>query len=524
MTTTRRGLLTNGIRLAGGLALAACVPPQTTTGGSPAASPSGVATAAKATKGVLKWGSSYGVPTTYSPYHSTGISAVQVYSVLFDGLTTRDKDFKLQPKVAQSWRMVDPLTWEFKLRDGIKFHNGDALTADDVKFVVDYNNDKTNASLYTTQYQTIDRVEILDKLTLRIHTKAPDPFVADKFSTWPGYIVPSNYYLKLGKAKFDQNPVGSGPYMFKDQESGVRLTLVANPAYWRAEPTASQINLFQRPDLASRVAGLKTGELNFIDDLTYDQWDDINSTKGLSAVSVKVTNIQNWPINTLVAPLNNKLVRQALNISIDRKGVNDSLFRGKAQLCNGPVMPYEFGYVSDFPVIPYDPARAKQLLQDAGYKGEQILFEWTPSGQLVPAVQAGWKQVGLNVELRSIDAATSAQKRAQHSFLGIYVGGTSSLYGDPNSSIWRQFAPGGTHRYWNPTSDEFDKLGAEQATSLDQDRRRAIWRRMSEIMNDEVPWLNLFSTTVLAATGPDVAWDPGYYANDELDPERLKFK
>lgn len=523
MGISRRGLLKNGIRLAGGLALAACTPATNSAKGSPgstsgtSAAPSGAAAG-----NVLKWGAQEEV-LALEPFHSTGVSALQVYDTLYDGVTSRaNKDYALQPRLAEKWQLLDPMTWQFKLRDNVKFHNGDPLTAEDVKFTMEYISDKKNKTLYPTTFKTVDRIEVVDKLTFKVITKEPDPFIADKLSIRPSYIIPMNHFLKAGFDKFNKDPVGSGPYKFKELIPGVSLTLQANPSYWRAKPTADEITLYPRPDLAARIAGLKAGELNFIDDLTFDQFDNVKGTAGLEAIAEKTTTIENWVINVNVPPLDKKPLRQALNISIDRKGLNDTLFKGTLPLCNGPVMPYEFSYDKNLPVIPYDPERAKKLLQDAEYKGETIIFEFDGKEQAVIAVQQGWKQVGINVDLRVIDPATAAQKRRQKSFLGIYTGGTASYYGDPNSSIWRQMAPGGTHRYWH--NDEFDKLGAEQATSFDQKRRAQVWHRMVEIFNDEVPWLDLYGTVRLYGTGGNVDWHPVYSVTDEFHPERLTFK
>jgi peptide/nickel transport system substrate-binding protein len=516
--TSRRAFLINGIKVAGGLAIAACAPSVTGPGASVAPTSTG--------RGTLKWAVGAEI-VGLEPFRSTQVSALQVYNTIYDGVTSRDANYKLQPRLAESWKLLNNTTWQFKLRPNVKFHNGDPLTAEDVKFTIEYLSNPANKTLHLTAFNTLDKIEILDPLTFNFVTKTPDPFIPDKLSVRPSYMIPANHFAKVGFQEFNRAPVGTGPFMFKEQTPGVSLVLAANKNYWRTPVLVDEIIIMPRPELSARIAALKTGEVNFIDNVDFDQVADLQAQPNTKVVIEQTTTITNWVINALVPPLDKKLVRQALDLAIDRAAINNTLYKGANALVNSPLLASEFGYDPSLPPLKYDPARARALLQQAGYANEPIIMEYTGTGtgagqQTIVAVTEGWKSVGFNVQIRPIDEATAAQKRAQKTFLGIYTGGTASLYGDPNGVIWRQMGPGGTHRYWS--NPEFDRLGVEQATSFDQTRRLTIIRRMVEIMNDEVPWLNLFSSVRLYATSGGVDWQPGYSLTDEFHPERLKFK
>lgn len=509
----RRAFLISTARVAGGLILASCA----------AGAPAATAPVAN-TRGTLKWGASQGDIIGLEPFHSTDVGALQIFNSLYDGVASRDANYKLQPRLAESWKLLNNTTWQFKLRPDVKFHNGDPLTSADVKFTIDYLNDPKSKTLYLSSFATLDRIEIIDNLTFNIVSKTPDPFLPDKLSVRPSYIIPANHFTKVGFDAFNKAPIGTGPYAFKDQTQGTRLTLSANKNYWRTPAYADEIIMLPRPENAARIAGLKSGELNFIDLVPFDQVDDINASPNAKVVVEKTTTIANYVINALVAPLDKKLVRQALSLAVDRDAMNKAFYKGTLPIANSPLLSSEYGYDSSIPPYPYDPAKAKSLLQQAGYNNEKIVLEITSGLNpfLDQAVGEAWRSVGLNIEQRTIDPAAAAQKRAAKSFLGIYYGGTASLYGDPNGVIWRQLGPGGTHRYWS--SAEFDALGKEQESSLDPARRKVIIQRMVAIMADEMPWINLWGTSRVYGMAKNVDWQPGYSITDEFHPERLRFK
>jgi peptide/nickel transport system substrate-binding protein len=517
MRSSRRTFLTNSLRVAGGVIIAGCVPQAPVTQAT--ASPAG--TVAPSKRGTLTYGASVEV-TGLEPFHNTGTVAVQIYNSLYDTLTGRDLSFKLVPKLAESWKLLNDTTWQFKLRPGVKFHNGDPLTAADVKFSIEYTRDPAAKTIFSTTFASVKTIDVVDDVTLNITTDGPDVLLADRVSIRPGFIMPKKYFEQVGYAAFDKKPVGSGPYQFQEAVQGVRLVLAANKSYWGTVPNADTITIIPRPEVAARVAALKAGEVNYIDNLGYDQYDDLARTANTKPVAVPGLGQSMYMLNALVPPLDNKLVRQAMSLSIDRPTLIKTLFLGMLKVANSPLMPMDFAYDPSIPPYPFDPARARALLQQAGYQGQKIIFEYVGANDIDQAVAEGWKAVGLNVELQGIDAATRARKLAQKTFLGVFAATFRSFYADPDGVIWRTMQPGGSLRYW--TNAEFDRLGSEAATSVDQEQRRRNYRRMVQIMVDEMPWLTLWEETRLYATGGNAVWRPeGNGLTDDFHAERLLF-
>ncbi len=481
------------------------------------------ATAVAVKRGTLTWGMSLEV-VNLEPWGRTGPPNLITYRGLYDGLTMRDSEYRLVPGLAESWTLLNDTTWQFKLRPGVKFHNGDPLTAEDIKFSIEASRDPAQKTIFATSFATIDRIDIVDPLTVNLVTKAPDGVLPGKLSMYPGYVIPQKYFLKVGYDAFNREPIGSGPYKYKSRTPGVRLELEANRSYWGTPPNADGIVMLPRPELAGRIAALKTGEVNIIDSVTYDQFDDIDKGPTTQIVRGRTAAQDTVFVNATVPMLNNKLVRQALSLSIDRPGLNKALYRGSQRIATGPVMPFEFAFDASLPPFPFDPNRAKALLQQAGYGNEKIVFEYTVLGanNLEQALAEGWKSVGLNIQLAPLDAATRANKLAQKTFAGIFTGSFVSLYADPDSVIWRTLQPGGSLRYW--TNTEFDRLGAEAAASVRQELRKTNYQRMIAIMIDEMPWLSLWDTPILFGAARNLDFQPGFAYTGEFGADRLKFR
>ena len=517
LRSNRREFLKNGAKLAGGFVVVSCAP--SVVGGPSPTSSTPVA------KDVII-GSAVDV-VDGQPYNQTSTGAYsQVFSSLYDTVTGRDDKYKLEPRVAQSWTAINPTTWQFKIRPGIKFHNGDPLTGADVKWSIEHTYDPAAKTIYSTTY-AVDHIDLVDDMTVNIVTKKPDPFLPEKLAVRPGFVMPSKYFQSVGIAGMDKNPVGSGPYMFKERVAGSSFTLVKNPGYWRGEPPADTIKVVVRPDLTARIAALKAGEINLMKELPYDQVDAINANPTTKVLSVPSITISKYQINTNYKPLDDKRIRQALSLSIDRDLLNKTLGRGLYQIVNGPIPPTEFGYDPSFPKLAYDPEKAKSLMKEAGYANQPLPLESDPTSAnalLDQAVAEAWKKVGFNVPIVAMDAATRARKIANpaQGFTALSWVGFSSKYGDPDGVIWRTQQPGGSLRYWS--SPEFDQLGAEQATSTDPARRTAIWKRMVQIMLDEMIQVFLWIEPTMWAVSKKIDIQPTVEENDDFGPGgHLKF-
>src|SRR5207244_6281162 len=185
----------------------------------------------------------------------------------FDNLTSRHPDGKLYPGLATEWKLTDPTTWSFKLRPGVKFHNGDPFTSADAKFSIERTYDPAAKTMVATALSTIDRIEAPDPHSLVIRTKKPDPLLAARLGFYGGQIVPKKYLEAVGNDAFNARPVGTGPVRFVSWTKDDRIVLEANPDYFGGKPDFDRFVMRAVPEMAPRVAGLPKGEVDIIPQL-----------------------------------------------------------------------------------------------------------------------------------------------------------------------------------------------------------------------------------------------------------------
>jgi peptide/nickel transport system substrate-binding protein len=205
------------------------------------------------------------------PHYSTSASDINVFFNLYDNLGLRDEQLKLTPGLATSWKLIDEKTWQFKLREGVVFHNGDPCTADDVKFYLERAiADNPRTSVYAA-LNTIDRVEILDPLTINLVTKNSDPLLPMRLSYYGGMIMPKQYFAKVGMEGFRKAPVGTGPIKFVGWKKDERLVFEANKRYWRTPIPYDRVIYKPCPETAARIAALLAGDVDFSTAVPPDQ-------------------------------------------------------------------------------------------------------------------------------------------------------------------------------------------------------------------------------------------------------------
>jgi peptide/nickel transport system substrate-binding protein len=333
-------------------------------------------------------------PSTLDPQLRDDGGERQVNDNIYETLMARTPTGELVPGLAvEAPTQVDDLTWEFRLREGVSFHNGEPFNAGSVVASVTRVMDPANASEQLGYYGPIVEAQKVDDLTVRIVTSAPDP------------ILPSRmYWMKMIPAGYAETgdlaaaPVGTGPYMFDTWNRGTDLRLVANPDYWGREPQIDSVTYRFIPEAGTRLSGLMAGEFDVITNL-------------LPEFTAQVPNFAAVPgleTSVLVLGTDNEVtsdvrVREAINLAIDRQAMADALFQGYAQVANGiHVNPAAFGHHAALQSYAYDPERARQLIAEAGAEGAAITVvgeagRWLKSREQVEAVAAYWSEIGLDV-------------------------------------------------------------------------------------------------------------------------------
>jgi len=445
--------------------------------------------------------------TSFDPGINPTPDAQQVITMIYDTLIQRDDNMQLKPGLAVSWRNVDPLTWQIKLRSGVKFHNGEPFDARSVKFTLERLStpgDKAGGHVMFSSFGGIERVDAVDPLTVNIRTKRPDPVLPARLAqTFGAQMIPAEYTAKVGYPGLAKNPVGTGPYKLSQWLKDDRTLLQANKDYWGGAPAIERVVWRVIPDDLARVSALEAGEVQVIVRVPPDQVPVIEKRGGLRVERVlgNVTNVFTvCGIKKDTGPLADKRMRQAIAYSIDQKSIIDNLFRGLAAPLGQGAPSTDFGFNPAIKPYPYDPAKAKALLGELGYKGEEVLVR-SASGYIVNdvavvnATTEMLRKAGINARAEIVDIQTRLEMIKNGNVTGLLLINPQGTNFDTDGVVWRLMGPGGilaVHWKGSDPDQEFYRLMEEARYTVDQKKRQQDYYRAAEIFADELPWIPVF--------------------------------
>lgn len=446
--------------------------------------------------------------------HVTSSSAVWSITLnIYDTMITRDKDGKLQPALAVSWRSLNDTTWEFKLRPNVKFHNGEPMDAEAVKYSILRALDPSFKSVFATSLDTIARVDVVDSLTVRVVTKAPDPILPSRLSMQQGQILPPKYSNEVGPRGVARKPIGAGPYKFLSWQKDEAVTLEAVPDHWR-KPKVGTVIFKPIPEGVSRVAAIKTGAVDIAAAIPPVDFAGVN--QGSKTFGINTTSNRAYLLNldTLTfKPFQDRRVRQAINYAIDKEAIIKNTLNGYGKPLGTSVVPEAFGYDPNIKPYPYDLEKAKQLLAEAGYpNGFEVGFDTTsgryPQDKEIAEVVSGQlAKVGIKVTVQAFEwgafyDGVKAKKRAP-----IHNIGMSTELFDADNTFSLHFKAGTIWSRWN--NPEFDKLvDTARSTMEEKARRQALWRA-GRLQHDEAPMVFLHQVSYLYGVNRRVKnWQP----------------
>jgi peptide/nickel transport system substrate-binding protein len=411
------------------------------------------------------------------------------------------------PSLAESWTLAkDGVTYEFVLRKNAKFHNGDPVTAEDVKFSFD-------------RYKGSGAKLLKDKVK-EIQTPAPNRVRFILKEQWPdfmafygtsatgaGWIVPKKYIERVGEDAYKKAPVGAGPFKFAAFTPGIELTLDAFPDYWRKAPQVKRLVMRSIPDEATRAASVKTGEV----DLAYlfggAIASDLQRTPGVRVVAPLLYGIywldflDQWDPKS---PWHDRRVRQAASLAIDRNAINQAEMLGLGKAV-GAFVPPEFDFALKMDPAPFDPKRAKQLLVEAGYPNGFDAGELTPLPpytSLGEAVGGYLQAIGTKTTVRTMERATYMSNWREKKIRGLLIGATGAA-GNAASRLEPFFTKNGIYAYG--TRPEIDDLFQRQANELDRKKREATLHQIQKIVADQVLAAPIFQQAFPWGVGARVA-------------------
>jgi peptide/nickel transport system substrate-binding protein len=476
-----------------------------------------------------------GLPDSLEPINAISNTGNRITNALFDTLIHRDFFSKpdgtgsaLKPGLAESWERESDRALVVTLRRGVKFHNGQEMTAEDVAFTLSATRlwgEKPIAPRGPLFSAEFDEPQILDKYKVRIRTKGPDVSLEKRLASWVAWVVPKDDYLAKGPEKFGLSPVGTGAFRFGSFKSGDRVELEANDDYFRGRSNVSGVTFFSVPEPSTRVAGLISGEYDIVTTLSADTLDVLKRYSDLEARGIAIENVHLVVYQCDHPVLKDKRVRQALNAAIDRDLLNRTLWRDLAIVPNGFQFPhYGPAYDAQRPKLKFDVALAKRLLQEAGYKGERITYRTLPNwyANALPAaqmLQQFWQAAGINAEIEV------RENWAQVLGAGLMVRNWSNgiQMADPITPLTTDWGPKGsiqTSSKW-AAPEEFNALIARIRATPDGDDRRRLFQRLQDIWEDEAPGTILYRPYELYAARKSIRWQPVSFEFMDLRPYNL---
>ncbi|MBU8541548.1 ABC transporter substrate-binding protein [Roseomonas tokyonensis] len=443
---------------------------------------------------------------------------------------------ELVPGLATAWRRPDAATLELTLRQGVRFHDGREMTAEDVAF-------SFGERLFGTQgatgagrsgvlagtatkeppaevvavsrrtYPGLERIEITGRNTLRFINRTPDVTLEGRLAQSVGAILSSQAFaaapswLEWGRA-----PVGTGPYRIADFRPDTFLVMEAHDSYWGGRPPARRLRFVEVPEVSGRVNGLFSGEYDFACDIPPDQISVVERNSRFEVLGSPINNIRKLAFDKTNPVLADARIRRAMTHAIDRRVLVETLWAGRTAIPRGMQLEsYGAMYLQDWENPRFDPTEARRLLREANYQGQPITYRLlnnyytnqVASGQI--AVEM-WRAVGLNVQIEMLE--NFSQVTARTPGRGIRDWSNTSIFGDPVAGILRSFGPRTeAERNGEWANEEFNRVTTALEAETDLERRREMFRRLLTIVEREDPgYIVLHQAAAFTAKRKDIQW------------------
>lgn len=479
------------------------------------------------------------------PAAITDGESIKVTKNIFDTLVDYgDQDTEIHPALAEKWDVSsDGLVYTFNLREGVKFHDGTDFNADAVVYNFErwMNADKKQYYYYGSMFggfkgdegHVIESVTAVDDYTVEFKLKRPQaPFL--KNLAMPAFGIGSPDAIEKYGESFTENPVGTGPFVFKEWKRNDRIVLEKNENYWmEGYPKLNRVIFKAIPDNSSRLNALLSGDIDLMDGVNPSDVKQIEENADLQPFFRPSMNVGYVGLTNTREPLNNKLVRQALNHAVDKEGIIAAFYEGQAEPAKNPMPPVIEGYNDDIQAYPYDLEKAKELLAEAGYADGFEMELWAmpvprpymPDGQKVAEVlQASFAQIGVKAEIVSMEWATYLEK-ARAGEADAFLLGWTGDNGDADNFLYVLLDQDniGSNNYSFYSNEKVHDLLIEAQSTPDQEKRNELYKQAQEIIHDDAPWIPLVhSTPALAGKANLSGFLPHPTGSDKLTKVEMK--
>ncbi|HLR21820.1 MAG TPA: glutathione ABC transporter substrate-binding protein [Tissierellaceae bacterium] len=428
------------------------------------------------------------------PHATNDQPSSRVNKQIYDTLIYTDEDMELEPGLAKEWDQLDDNTWEFKLEEGVQFHNGEELTADDVKFTLDRMMDSSEVAHIIG---AVESVEVEDDYTVIIKTEEPFSPLLSHLAHTAASILNEKAVEESGD-DYQNEPVGTGPYKLVEHESGDKVILERFDDYYREPAKVKNVEFRNVPEGTNRVIGLETEEIDIAYEIEPVDRSDISDNDDLELIERPSLSTSYIGFNTEKEPYDDVEVRQALNHAIDVDEIIDVVLEGAGTRATGPINDKVFGYDESLEGYEYDPEKAKEMLAEAGYPDGLDTTIWTNDSpvreKIAEVVQGQLKEVGVNAEIETLEWATYLERTSagEHD---MFILGWVAVTGDADYGLYALFhssqhgGAGNRTFYDNP---EVDELLDKGRVSTDEDERLELYKEAQKEIVEDAPQLFLY--------------------------------
>jgi peptide/nickel transport system substrate-binding protein len=457
-----------------------------------------------------------GEPDQLDPHKTSAYFSFEVLENVFDTLVEPDADLEMKPALAESWQVSpDELTWTFRLRPGVRFHNGDPLTADDVVF--SYRRIIGEELTNVDKFSAVADVSAPDPATVVIRLDRPTPNLLTNLGGFKGMAIVSRRNVESGEIA--TNPVGTGPFAFAGQRSGDSITLRANPDYWGGPPKVPGVTFRFISEPSTALSALQAGEVDWTDSIPTQR---VSQLEGDDSLSLAVTPSNDYwylALNNAKPPWNDVRVRQAIAYGIDRDAIVAATSYGTAAL-NQLAIPEGNPWFTPYDTYSYDIDRATSLLQEAGSQPQDldmlVTSEYPETVTAAQIIADNLAPLGITVNIRTVDFATWLDEQNNGNFDMLMMGWLGNI--DPDDFYYAQHHTDGTSNAQKFSDPEVDRLLDAGRVETDRDARADDYAKAATLIADNVSYIYLYNPSVIQA------WTPALHGYEARRDGAIRFR
>jgi peptide/nickel transport system substrate-binding protein len=442
---------------------------------------------------------------------TNNIVTLIINTSIYDTLLTRNKQLELMPNLATAYKNVSEKVWEVKLRPNVQFHNGEPFDANAVKFSFERIYRADFKSPQKGWFSTIDRVEIVDPLTVRFHTKVPDPAMPARMTLM--YQLAPKYVAQVGDQQVNLKPVGTGPFKFVEWQKNERIVVEANDAHWSGKPAVRKATWRPIPELGARIAALQTGQADLIVNVPPDQLQTLATTRNVRVEKMPSCRIIYFGIAQIKGgPLADRRVRQAINHAVDVQAIIDSVLLGNGKRINSSMPPNVWGYDTSIPFYDYNPKKAKELLAAAGQANLSLTLQapngrWAMDKDIAQAVAGQLTENGIKTNVKIIgEWGSYVRSVLDHKTEDIFMNGWCLPSLEPDHWVTPNLKTGEpVSQYSNP---EVDKLMEQARSEMNVDKRKQLYSQLLRLIREDAPWIFGYQQMDIYGVNQRLKWTP----------------